>query len=78
MQINLTINYPFESALSEVSGQQPDDIMILKAKDRFFVGSGCETPFEPDMPKSISQNRDFLIDSYHSALNNLSICAEKS
>ncbi len=65
MNVKIDIRYSIEDAMKELvedgNAQLSNDIIVLKAEDRFFVGGGC---------KLCSMRMDFLI----SSSPNISVC----
>lgn len=74
MGINVKIKYGFDQILKEMGADRAGDIMVLKAKDRFFVGYGCEYPNYSDMPLDLRANKHYLYQGYQNSSGNISIC----
>lgn len=59
MDIKVNITYSIEDALKELGEDRNvhpiDDILVLNAEDKFFIGGGCES-LSPDsnLPRNIS------------------------
>ncbi len=74
MEINLKIKYCFDQILKEMGTEKAADIMVLTAKDRFFVGYGCEYSEYSDMPPDLRANKLYLYKAQQNSSGNISIC----
>ena len=65
MNVKIDITYSIEDALKELGKErdvQPgEDILVLNAEDKFFIGGGCET--RVTMDGSSPQNVSVCMDS---------------
>ncbi|MEW6600124.1 MAG: hypothetical protein AB1499_04060 [Nitrospirota bacterium] len=76
MEIKVDIKHGFDQVLEEMGVEKTDDILLLKAKDRFFTGYGCEVPYYAGMPDDLRSNKRYILKSYQSSLGNISLCID--
>ena len=76
MDVNVKVKHGFNQILKEMGGEKTEDIMVLKTKDRFFVGYGCEPRFS-DLPLDLRSNRNYLLKARQNSVKNISICADR-
>ncbi|WP_455756463.1 hypothetical protein [Sulfurimonas sp.] len=78
MNVDVKLKYSLNEILTEFDYNVSDDIIPLKANDKFFVGRGCEAPYSEDMPEEFIKNKQFLKKAYHDSQKHFSICTDNT
>ena len=74
MKVDVKIRHGLDQILKEMGTETTSDIMVLKAKDKFFVGNGCEYSGYHELPDDLRANKQYLLEVAQNSKGNISVC----